>query len=101
MRGQEILQFIELIRDSVPKAVEVFTQGNCGNFGRILLFTFPEGKILYYLRDHIVFELGHSIYDITGCVNGQYDYKKLTPIEQEGDINKQMCVLTPRYKETG
>lgn len=97
MKEQEILSFIELVRNSVPNAIEVFTEGNCGSFARMLLYAFPEGKILYIYPRHFVFECGHSIYDITGEVNGQYDYKKLIPLNEIGDINKIICELTPRY----
>ena len=98
MREQEILSFIKLVRDAVPNAVEVFTEGNCGSFARMLLYVFPEGKLLYYKPRHFVFEMGHSIYDITGVVNGKYEYSKLIPIEEIGDINEIIHELTPRYK---
>lgn len=98
MRVQEILSFIDLIRSSVPNAIEVFTEGNCGSFSRMLLYAFPEGRIMYLQPRHFVFEYEHSIYDITGCVNKEYDYKKLIYLEDVGDINTLICELTPRYK---
>lgn len=98
MMEQEILSFIKLVRDAVPDAVKVFTEGNCGSFARMLLYAFPDGKILHHYPRHFVFEHGPNIYDITGVVNGQYEYLALTPIKELGDINTIIHELTPRYK---
>lgn len=95
---QLILEYIDLVKSSVPNAEKVFTQGNCGSFARMLLFTFPDGRILYDQPNHFLFEFDKIIYDITGNVNGKYDYKKLIPLEKIGDINKIICELKPRYK---
>lgn len=101
MNEQKILSYIELVRSSVPNAVEVFTQGNCGSFARMLLYAFPEGEILKYLDDHFVFHSGRHIYDITGNVDDKYDYNKLAKLESIGNINKIICQLTPKYKDAG
>lgn len=99
MNEQKILSFIDLVRSSVPNAVEVFTQGNCGSFARMLLYAFPEGKIYEYLKDHFVFEHGGLLYDITGEVTGKYPMENLIDINDYADINELICNLTPRYKK--
>lgn len=99
MNEQIILEFINLVRFSVPNSEEVFTKGNCGSFARMLLFAFPQGKIMIHQGDHFIFEYEESIYDITGNVNGKYNYKKLRYLENIGDINRIICSLTPRYKK--
>lgn len=99
MLDDKILSFIELIRDSVPNSVEVFTKGNCGSFARILLYAFPEGEIFKHLDDHFVFHSGRHLYDITGNVDSKYEFEKLTKLENIGDINRLIYELKPRYKQ--
>lgn len=91
---QEILDFIELIRESVPNAVEVFTKGNCGSFARILNKTFSGGNILHNI-DHAVFEYQSLWYDITGNVTNKYQNMKL--IEEYG-IEKAINLLKNRFE---
>lgn len=91
---QEILDFIELIRESVPNAVEVFTKGNCGSFARILNKTFSGGNILHNI-DHAVFEYQGVYYDITGNVTGEYE--GMIPIEEYG-IEKAINLLKNKYE---
>lgn len=99
MKQQEILFYIEFIRAAVPNAEEIFTEGNCGSFAQMLLFVFPEGRIMHYYPRHFVFEYKHFLYDITGDVSKNYDYSKLTYIEDLGDINTLMFELAPKYKK--
>lgn len=67
----DILFFIQLLRDSIPNSVEIYTKGNCGAFALILQSKYPEGIILYN-EDHCIFEYGRHEYDITGDVTNKY-----------------------------
>lgn len=91
---KEILSLIELIRESFPSSVEVYTKGSCLQFAMILKTVYPQGDI-YYNQDHAVFKLGNSFYDITGEVSGK-GYK--IKIEELGilQINK---LLKLRYEK--
>tara|TARA_R110002020_G_scaffold169689_1_gene359020 strand:+ start:681 stop:980 length:300 start_codon:yes stop_codon:yes gene_type:complete len=99
MENQAILEYIKVVNAAVPNAKKVFTEGNCGNFARMLLFAFPQGNIKFYLRDHFVFEYYSLLYDITGEVTNKYPQENLVDIKDIGDINELICSLTPRYKE--
>lgn len=67
-RDSEILSFIELVQDSVPNAIEVFTKGNCTSFALMLATAFPGGRVLHNI-DHAVYEYNGFEYDITGHVS--------------------------------
>ena len=89
-----ILDYIELVRNSVPDAVEVFTQGNCGPFALMLLKTFPGGEILNNV-DHTIYEYHGEWYDITGKIpNGKYN--NMIPIIEYG-LDAAIIKLKPKY----
>ena len=90
-----ILDYIELVRDSVPNAIEVFTQGNCGPFSLMLMKTFPGGEIKD-LMGHRIYEYRGNWYDITGLVKGDYKYENAVPILDYG-LDKAMQLLKPNY----
>ncbi len=91
-----ILDYIELVRNSVPNAVEVFTQGNCGPFALMLMKTFPGGEILNLEIGHRVYQYHGNIYDITGIINDKYDWDTTIPILDYG-LDKAMQLLKPNY----
>lgn len=86
----EILDYIELVRSSVPNAVEVFTKGNCGPFARMLMKTFPGGDICY--DGHCTYLYNGQHYDIRGSVESSAE-----PIMIHG-LDKTIQVLKPNYK---
>lgn len=61
----EILQTIELIRDSFEGSEIVYTRGSCVKFAMILLHLYPTGEILYDLN-HALFRINDMCYDING-----------------------------------
>lgn len=75
-----IIKFIELFRNSVPNAKEIFMKGNCTSFARILSIAFPGGQVLHNI-DHAVYEYHGLCYDITGEVEKP---KGALPIEEYG-----------------
>lgn len=96
-----ILDYISLVRDSVPNALEVFTKGNCGPFALMLLKTFPGGKIMNNVS-HTVYEYNGEYYDITGkipydAIDNDSLYKNMVPILEYG-LDKAIMKLKPRYK---
>ena len=96
-----IIDYIDLVRDSVPEAIKIFTEGNCGSFARMLNKTFPGGKILHNI-DHAVYEYHGNYYDITGrikrkTVKKNKLYQNMIPIEEYG-IDEAIILLKPKYK---
>lgn len=92
--SDQILFFISLIRDSVPNAVEVYTQGNCGVFALILLDRF--GGEIYYNNSHCVLHYNGSFYDITGDVTNEYREANMIPLTEFG-ISELVRTLKPKY----
>lgn len=99
MKRHLIFEYIKLINESVPNAKEIFTQGNCGSFARMLLFAFPDGIIYDYMGEHFVFGFGGSLYDITGDVTKEYEGDNLTNMALCSDINQIMAELSPKYEK--
>lgn len=97
---QEIIDYIELVRDSVPNAIEIFTKGNCGSFSLMLMKTFPGGEIKNLVGGHLIYEYNDQWYDITGAIpNRKYKYEDAEPIIRSGkDLYKAIRLLKPRYK---
>lgn len=91
-----ILDYIELVRNSVPNAIEVFTKGNCGPFSLMLLKTFPGGEIKE-LFGHRLYEYKGNWYDITGKVKTDYNYQDAIPILDLG-LDKAIQLLKPKYE---
>lgn len=93
-RVQDVLILIELIRNSFPNSVEIYTKGSCVQFAIILNTIYPQGEI-YYNMDHAVFELDDHYFDITGEVCIDNNYKKLSDYGMPM-VNK---ILKLRYNE--
>ncbi len=84
----KILQFINLIRGPYQPAdgilteedtsagimVEVFTNGNCGNFAQALVLAFGGSVVYVEEARHIVAEIDGRLWDITGDVTEQYGH---------------------------
>lgn len=80
---EEIEDFIELFRESVPNAVEVYTQGNCTSFAMILSEAFHGGTVCHNIS-HATFEYKGLHYDITGQVEkpkGTMPLTEYSPME--------------------
>ena len=73
----KILNLIEIIRESFPKAIEVYTKGSCVQFALILNTIYPSGEI-YYNMDHAVFRLNNHFYHILGEIEIDDTYIRLT-----------------------
>lgn len=89
----EIENFISIIRDSVPNAVEVYTRGNCTSFARILEITFPGGRVMHNIS-HACYKYAGLCYDITGNIK---EPKNSRPIEDFG-IRQIMTLTKNNYK---
>lgn len=62
--------FIKTIRNSFVGSVQVYTQGSCYQFFRILKSVFPQAEA-YYDSDHVITKIDDKFYDITGEVQCQ------------------------------
>ena len=89
---EEILEYIEFMREYIPNAVEVFTNGNCVGFAMMLERKFPGGEVLDNLS-HACYRYNKVCYDITGQIVMPQGSR---PIEQYG-IRKIYQLLKPKY----
>lgn len=98
----EILDFIDVVRDAVPNAVEVFTQGNCGSFALILAKAFPGGTIKYIIKNgHTIYEYGPEWYDITGKYDldtNKVKYDDAYDLFEHFGAGRAMIYLRNNYK---
>ena len=94
---EEIISYIELVRNAVPNAIDVFTNGNCGSFAMMLMRTFSAGRILNTPEGHLIYEYGGRDYDIRGDVTGLYKGVKCVDIMDYGLI-RAISLVKPRYK---
>lgn len=76
----KILKLIEVIRESFPASITVYTRGSCYQFYLILKEVFPEAKC-YYDSNHVITKIGNNFYDITGEVKCE----RHLPIEDFGE----------------
>jgi hypothetical protein len=76
----EILEYIEFLRDCIPNAKEVFLNGHCVQFAMLLDTHFPGGTILYQ-DGHACFEYKETCYDVTGNIEKP---KNAIPITEYG-----------------
>lgn len=67
MANRQILNFIEAVRDSHPKMVEIYTKGSCLNFHIMLRRAF--GGEAWFNINHVVTKIDDCYYDITGVVS--------------------------------
>lgn len=75
---EQVLKFIETIRESFSDAVKVYTSGSCYKFYLILKEVFPEA-ICYYDISHVITRIGDNYYDITGEVENTNHF----PVEED------------------
>lgn len=67
-RKTEVLEFIKLIRDSFIGSEQVYTNGSCYQFYKLLKSKFSDA-LAYYNSDHVITKIGDLFYDITGIVD--------------------------------
>lgn len=68
MKEAEILRLIRLIRMSHKTVSQVYTQGACYQFYKILKTVVPSAKP-FYNDAHVITKIGNKFYDI----DGEYD----------------------------
>lgn len=65
------LALIKAIRESTPYMVDLYQNGSCWHFHKILRVVYPEAEPFYvYDHDasHVITRIGGKFYDITGEV---------------------------------
>lgn len=68
----QVDQFIARFHESMD-IDDVFTKGCCYWFAYILSQRFPYAEIMYdQVANHFAVNINSHLYDITGCVDGQY-----------------------------
>ena len=73
MNNIGILSFIQTVRNSFGGSVNVYTNGSCYQFYRILKKVFPQARAWYNI-DHVITEIDGKFYDITGLVKKDDTY---------------------------
>lgn len=81
------IELIGAIRNSFKQSVNVYTEGGCYQFYKILKVAFPQAKA-YYDSDHVITEIDGKFYDITGIVekkthlpvDGNFDHEELNEL---------------------
>jgi hypothetical protein len=69
MGPNSVERFLAALRDSVPNAVEVFTNGNCFKLFRLLRTVYPQANPYYRIvAGHVYTEIDGDYYDIEGKV---------------------------------
>ena len=71
----EVLSFISRFTKGGKRTevVDAFTDGCCYWFAQILSVRFPQAQIMYDpIIGHFVVSIGDNLYDVTGCVTGEY-----------------------------
>jgi hypothetical protein len=66
------LLFIQAIRESAPYMVDIYQQGSCWHFFKILKLVFPDAEPFYVYDEcnsHVLTRIGGKFYDITGEVD--------------------------------
>lgn len=77
-----ILKFIEAVRNSLHNAVQLYTQGNCYGFARLLQHQYPHAVIWYdRVEGHIYTRIGGTWYDIRGAHYQRLGKRPLDPRE--------------------
>lgn len=64
---KDVLRFISIMRDSFIGSQQVYTEGSCFHFYRILKEVFPRAEP-FYNNGHVITYIDGSYYDITGEV---------------------------------
>jgi hypothetical protein len=68
LNHMSVLRFISIIRDSFIGSQQVYTEGSCYHFHKILKEVFPKAEAYTDLIGHIVTKINDKYYDITGEV---------------------------------
>lgn len=85
---EDVLELINLIRESHPEAKKAFREGSCYILSRILCIAFPHAETYYDIKNsHVVTKIWDGFYDITGRL--KTDGKDFIPIESEPSIYEQ------------
>jgi hypothetical protein len=63
------LKFLTQLRDSVPDAITVFTEGNCYKLFLLMKTVWPDAVPMYdQVVGHVFIKIGDKLYDIHGLV---------------------------------
>jgi hypothetical protein len=81
MHCNDILRFIDALRNSDRYIEIIYMNGSCYQFHLLLKTFFPESEaFLSKEKNHIITKYNNKYYDITGEVYGN-EYTKMTEIE--------------------
>lgn len=72
----DIEGYIDFLRECIPNAVKVFTNGNCTSFAMLLEQRFPGGTVMHNI-DHSTYLYNGHHYDVTGIVSAPKGTKPL------------------------
>lgn len=92
----EILKYIEFLRDCIPNAEHIFLNGKCVQFAMLLDERFNGGTILYN-GVHACFEYNGTCYDITGDIEkpkGSIPLTKYGPWMMYQLMKPDACTVT-------
>ena len=89
----KIEEYLEIIREGVPNAVEIFTKGNCITIPLLLKITFPGGIVLHNI-DHACYQYNGICFDINGNIKKPKNSKPIS----EYDIVKIRSLLKNNYE---
>lgn len=74
--NERVLNFINSFSKFGESVIDCFTCGNCYWFAVILNNRFPNGHIMYdVVANHFGYEIDWQVYDITGNVTHDYNWK--------------------------
>jgi len=81
-----VLHFLAILRDSVPNARDLYTQGGCWKLYCLLHAVWPQARAWYdHIEGHVITEIDGIYYDINGRVRNH----AATPMAQEPGIVRQ------------
>lgn len=67
----DVETFISLIKESNKESVNIYKNGQCYNFARILRYVFPDHEFYYdHIQGHVYSKIGNFYYDIDGLYRG-------------------------------
>jgi hypothetical protein len=69
----QIHNLIDAVRSSFVGSIQVYTNGSCYQFYKILRCVFPTARA-YFNIDHVITKIGNKYYDITGEVEWNNSY---------------------------
>ena len=81
-----MLHFLAILRDSVPDAVPLYTQGGCWQLFVLLRTVWPQATPWYnHVDGHVITEIDGHFYDIRGRVHDHI----ATPMADEPGLIRQ------------